>query len=114
MTTSRTSLQNWRPSARQIVAANGLSLTVVILSEATNPAIKDAYRAAVVAPRRTRIAAIIAAAAADGTIRADRPTRQLLVTMCTGSWYAYAVAGTTPPRNWPQQTAKIILTSRTN
>jgi AcrR family transcriptional regulator len=93
-----------------IVAANGLSLTAVILSEATNPAIKDAYRAAVVAPRRTRIAAIIAAAATDGTIRADRPTQQLLVTMCTGSWYAYAVAGTTPPRDWPQRTAEIILT----
>lgn len=97
-----------------ILSANGLSLTAVILNEATDPAIKDAYRAAVVAPRRSRIAAIISAAATDGTITADRPTQQLLVTMCTGSWYAYAIAGTTPPRNWPQRTAKIVLTSRTN
>ena len=92
-----------------ILAANGLSLTAVVLSEATDPAIKDAYRAAVVAPRRARIASIIGAAAADGTITADRPTQQLLVTMCTGSWYGSAVAGITPPRDWPRRPAAIIL-----
>lgn len=92
-----------------ILEANGLSLTAVVLNEATDPAIKDAYRTAVVAPRRARIAEIIAAAAADGTIDADRATQRLLVTMCTGSWYAHAVAGITPPRDWPRRTADIIL-----
>ena len=96
-----------------ILEANGLSLTAVVLSGATNPAIKDAYRTAVVAPRRSRIAEIIAAAADDGTIDADQVTQRVLVTMCTGSWYAHAVAGITPPPDWPQRTAEIILASRT-
>jgi len=96
-----------------ILDANGLSLTAVVLSEATDAAIKEAYRAAVVAPRRSRIAEIIAAAADDGTISAGPATQRLLVTMCTGSWYAYAVAGTTPPRDWPRRTAAIILADRT-
>ena len=39
-----------------IIAANGLSLTAVVLSESTDPAIKEAYRTAVVVPRRSRIA----------------------------------------------------------
>ena len=94
-----------------ILRTNGLSLTAVVLNEATDPAIKDAYRNAVVAPRRRRIAEIIAAAAGDGTIHADQATQQLLVTMCTGSWYAHAVAGDIPPRDWPQKTAEIILAS---
>lgn len=97
-----------------IVEANGLSLTAVVLNEATDPAIKDAYRTAIVNPRRSRIARIIAAAAHDGTIHADTATQRLLVTMCTGSWYAHAIAGTTPPRDWPQRTAHIILTNRTS
>lgn len=96
-----------------ILEANGLSLTAVVLSEATDPAIKDAYRTAVVAPRRSRIAEIIAAAANDGTINADRTTQRLLVTIGTGSWYAHAVAGITPPRDWPRRTAQIILANRT-
>lgn len=97
-----------------IVEANGLSLTAVVLNEATAPAIKDAYRTAIVNPRRSRIAEIIAAADDDGTISADRATQRLLVTMCTGSWYAHAIAGTHPPRDWPQRTAHIILTNRTS
>ncbi len=92
-----------------ILEANGLSLTAVVLDEATDPAIKNAYRTAVVTPRRSRIAEIIAAAAADGTISADRATQRLLVNMGTGSWYAHAVAGTAPPRDWPRRTATIIL-----
>lgn len=102
-------LASFRAGIRE---ANGLSLTALVLSEGTDPAIKKAYRKAVVAPRRSRVAEIIAAAADDGTITADRETQQILVTMCTGSWYAHAVAGLTPPRDWPRRTAAIVLVAR--
>jgi len=30
------------------------------------------------------------------------------VTMCTGSWYARALAGSRPLRNWPLRTAVLV------
>lgn len=92
-----------------IVAVNGLSLTAVVLGEGTDAAIKEAYRTAVVAPRRSRIARILEAAAGDGTIDADEATQRLLVTMCTGSWYGHAVAGVEPPRDWPRRVAELVF-----
>ena len=92
-----------------ITAGNGLSLTSAVLNEATAADVKDAYRRTVVEPRRSRIAAILSRAAADGTITAGPDDQRVLVSVCTGSWYAFAVAGETPPDDWPSRTAALVV-----
>jgi len=42
-----------------------------------------------------------------GLIDADADL-DVVVTMGTGSWYARALAGQPPPRNWPQRTAALV------
>ena len=91
-----------------ITGVNGLALAAVALSDATDEGVRSAYQAEVVAPRRARIGAIIERAADDGTLRAEAADRRVAVTMCTGSWYAFALAGETPPRDWPRRTATLI------
>ena len=92
-----------------ITSVDGLSLTAVTLDAATDESIKAAYRRTVVAPRRARLAAILAAAHTAGHITATPTDQAALVSMCTGSWYAYAIAGTSPPTDWPAQTASLII-----
>ena len=93
---------------RGITGVNGLALAAVALSDATDEGVRSAYQTEVVAPRRARIGAIIERAADDGTLRAEAADRRVAVTMCTGSWYAFALAGETPPRDWPRRTATLI------
>ena len=91
-----------------ITGVNGLALAAVALSDATDEAVRSAYQAEVVAPRRARIGAIIDRAVSDGTLRAEVADRRVAVTMCTGSWYAFALAGETPSRDWPRRTATLV------
>jgi hypothetical protein len=42
-----------------------------------------------------------------GLIDADADL-EVAVTMCTGSWYARALAGSALPQNWPRRTATLI------
>lgn len=87
---------------------NGLGMVGAVLSGSTDPAITDTYRATVVAPRRSRIAAIIAAGVDAGELDADPASQKILVAMCTGSWYGFALAGETPPQDWPERTTALI------
>ena len=64
------------------------------------------YRQRVVAPRRRRLRAIFEHARRLGRIDADADL-EVLVTMCTGSWYARALAGARPPARWAQRTALL-------
>lgn len=91
-----------------ITGVNGLALAAVALGDATDEAVRSAYQAEVVAPRRARIGTIIDRAVGEGTLRADAADRRVAVTMCTGSWYAFALAGETPPRDWPRRTARLV------
>lgn len=87
---------------------SGLGLVGAVLSSSTEPSITHVYRSTVVAPRRERIAAILAGAVESGELHASPEDRKILVTMCTGSWYGFALAGTAPPRDWPQRTAALV------
>ena len=91
-----------------IASINGLALVATVLNDGTDPAVRTAYRASVVAPRRRRIAAILDAAHTAGRITAGAADRRVAVTMCTGSWYAFALAGQQPPKNWPERTAALV------
>ncbi len=86
-----------------ITGVNGLALAAVALSDSTDDAVRATYQREVVAPRRTRITAIVERLAPSAT-PADR---RVAVTMCTGSWYAFALAGEPPPKDWPRRTAAL-------
>lgn len=84
-----------------------LSLVGTMLQETTNPDVRDRYRAAVIRPRRARIAAVLQAAQQLGAIDADADLA-VAVTMCTGSWYGRALAGDPAPQDWPRRTAVLV------
>lgn len=84
-----------------------LSLVGTMLQDSTAPEALTRYRDRVVAPRRGRIRAILDRAHDLGLIDPDADL-EVAVTMCTGSWYARALAGTPPPPDWPARTATLI------
>ena len=84
-----------------------MSLVGTMLQVSTDPALMARYQAAVIAPRRRRIRAILRRAQQLGLIDADADL-EVAVTMGTGSWYARALAGDSPPPDWPARTAALI------
>lgn len=84
-----------------------LSLVGTMLQDSTAPEALARYRAQVVAPRRGRIRAILEQARHLDLIDPDADL-DVAVTMCTGSWYARALAGSPPPANWPARTAALV------
>jgi AcrR family transcriptional regulator len=84
-----------------------LSLVGTMLQDATDPAARARYQARIIAPRRARIRAILERAQQLALIDAAADL-EVAVTLCTGSWYARALAGQDPPRNWAARTAALV------
>ncbi len=84
-----------------------LSLVGTMLQESTAPHVRARYRAEVITPRRRRIRAILRRAQQLGLIDPDADL-QIAVTLGTGSWYARALATSTPPPHWPERTAALV------
>ena len=84
-----------------------LSLVGTMLQDSVEADVRARYRAQIVAPRRRRLRLILKRAQRLGMIEADADL-DVAVTMCTGSWYARALAGSRPPRNWPRRTAALV------
>jgi AcrR family transcriptional regulator len=84
-----------------------LSLVGTMLQDNTEPTLVDRYRRRVVVPRRQRLRAILERARRLGLIAPDADL-EVAVTLCTGSWYARALAGSPPPPRWPQRTAALV------
>ena len=84
-----------------------LSLVGTMLQEATAPEARARYQAKVIAPRRARILAILERAQRLGMIDPDADL-EVAITLCTGSWYARALAGLEPPPDWPARTAALV------
>jgi AcrR family transcriptional regulator len=84
-----------------------LSLAGTMLQDATAPEARARYQARVVAPRRASIRAILERAARLQMIDADADL-EVAVSLCTGSWYALALAGQPAPMNWPARTAALV------
>ena len=97
-----------RAFQRGIETMHGIALAGAVLAGTASAEVTAAYRASVVTPRRSRLRAILDGAADEGAITADANERRQLVTMCTGSWYGYALAGERPPRNWAIATARLV------
>ncbi len=83
-----------------------LSLVGSMLQESADVTTVARYRDRVVLPRRRRLRATFARARTLGLIDADADL-EVLVTMCTGAWYARALAGGRPPANWARRTAQL-------
>ena len=84
-----------------------LSLVGTMLQDTTEPFLRAHYRKRVVAPRRRRLRAILERARRLALIAPDADL-ELAVTLCTGSWYARALAGSAPPPHWPERTAALV------
>jgi hypothetical protein len=78
-----------------------------MLGDGVQDSVRDRYRDAVVAPRRSRIRACLRSAVDQGLLD---PGADLVVasSFLTGSWYAMALAGTVPPRDWARRVATLV------
>ena len=85
-----------RSFARGVSRPSRLSLVGAMLQDATDPEVLARYRAQVVAPRRAPLQAILERARDLGLVDADADL-DIAVTLCTGSWYARALAQSQPP-----------------
>ena len=83
-----------------------LSLVGSMLQDSVERDVRASYRARVIAPRRRRLRLIFERAQRLGLIDAEADL-DVAVTMCTGSWYARALAGSAPPPHWPQRMAAL-------
>jgi AcrR family transcriptional regulator len=83
-----------------------LSLVGTMLQESTAPEALTRYRNQIIAPRRARISDILERARHLGLIDPEADL-DVAITMCTGSWYARALAGAAPPPNWAARAAAL-------
>ena len=86
---------------------DGLSMVGTMLIGSTDPELVAAFRARVVHPRRARFRALLRRGVANGQLAADADI-DLAVSSLTGSWYAFALAGERPPRDWARRTARLV------
>ena len=84
-----------------------LSLVGTMLQDSVDADARARYRTQVIAPRRRRLRDILERAQRLGLIDSAADL-DVAVTMSTGSWYARALAGSSPPRNWPNRTAALV------
>lgn len=84
-----------------------LSLVGTMLQDTIEADVRASYQTRVVAPRRRRLRLILEQAQRLDLIDPDADL-DVAVTMATGSWYARALAGSPPPRNWPQRAAALV------
>ncbi len=90
--------------AAAITSANSLSVVGLMLSGTVSPRVLQRYRELIVAPRRGRLTMCLERAVRAGRLPRDADV-PLVVTMLTGSWYGYALAGYRPPQDWPHRVA---------
>jgi AcrR family transcriptional regulator len=83
-----------------------LSLVGTMLQATTDADTAGRYRARVIVPRRARLRATLARAAAQGQIDPDADL-EVAVTMLTGSWYARCLAGAPEPEDWPRRVTAL-------
>ena len=75
-----------------------LSLVGTMLQDNTSPELRRRYQDQVIAPRRARIRGYLLRAQQRGLIDRNADL-EVAVTLCTGSWYARALAGISPPQD---------------
>ncbi len=92
---------------QRITEAGSPPLAGAIQADAAAPQVRRAYLDQIVAPRRARFQALLQAGVDRGELPADADIAQAGSSL-TGSWYAYQLAGITPPDDWPMRTAAFV------
>lgn len=90
-----------------ITDASALALAGVMLQEGVDPRFQQQYREHLVKPRRARIRACLERGVIDGHLDPDADIA-IVATFPTGSWYAFAIGGARPPRDWAARTATLM------
>lgn len=90
-----------------ITLAGSLPVAGLMLTDGVDDEVRDRYRDQVVAPRRARIRSCLERAVDLGLVDPDADVT-VATTFLTGSWYAFALAGTVPPVDWPRRTATLV------
>ena len=93
---------------RGISRPDGLSLVGTMLQRRTDPTLRRLYRERIVAPRRSRLRAILEHGLAAGALRGG--DLDLAVASLTGTFYALALAGPVPA-DWPRRAAAHVWSS---
>ena len=93
-----------------ITAAGALPLVGLMLTDGVEPAVRQTYLEQIVAPRRGRIRAALTAAVDQGLLDADADL-EVAGSFLTGSWYATALTGRRPPRDWARRVATLVWRS---
>lgn len=91
-----------------VTRTNSIALVGSMLAGGVDEAVLATYRELLVQPRRERIRSILLAARRDGQVDGAPADLEVATTMCTGSFYAYALAGVEPPRDWPRRVARLV------
>jgi AcrR family transcriptional regulator len=90
-----------------VTEAATLALAGLMLQDGVDPEFQRQYREHLVKPRRGRLRACLERGVVAGLLSADADIA-LASTFATGSWYAFAIAGTPPPHDWPRRAATLI------
>ncbi len=92
---------------RGVSRPDGLSLVGTMLIDSADPDLVALYRSRVVLPRRAALRRILERARDGGFVDPDADLDVAVVVM-TGGWYARALAGERPLRNWAARTASFV------
>jgi AcrR family transcriptional regulator len=92
---------------RGVSRPDGVPMVGTMLLGSTDAQLVERYRERVVRPRRARLRRILERGRAGGALD-DHADLDLAVTMCTGSWYAAALAGVPPPADWAERVAVLV------
>ena len=90
-----------------ITVAGSLPVAGLMLTDGVDDGVRARYREQIVAPRRARIRACLERAIEQGAIERDADLA-IAGTFLTGSWYALALVGADPPRDWARRTATLV------
>lgn len=93
-----------------ISEAGALPLAGLMLTDDVEHAVRDAYLARIVAPRRKRLQRILTAAVDAGDLSADADL-DVAGSFLTGSWYAFHVAHRPVPDDWAPRVAAAVWTA---
>ena len=92
---------------RGVSRPDGISLVGTMLLRSTDPELVRFYRDRIVAPRRARLSVILDRARDAALVDADGDIETAL-NVFTGTWYARALAGESPPPRWAERVASLV------
>jgi AcrR family transcriptional regulator len=95
---------------RGITRPDGVSMVGTMLLDSTDAELVELYRERLVSPRRERFREILERARSEGHLD-EHADIEVALNMLTGAWYANALTGRSPVKNWAQRVAALTWRS---